>query len=135
MPITRSWATGLFTAALLVAAVPVSSPAFAHRRAAVRLGPDDDGRSLHVLRGTRITLTLHRDEVGGYQRPTSDRPDVLRPDRVANDAGSARADFTAVDVGYATIISHRDQPCGLFDCRDDASPYRVQVEVDHTPED
>jgi hypothetical protein len=105
----------------------------------VRLGDADDGRSVHVLPGTRIEVELRPNAQGGYRAPTTDRPDVLREDSRGEDdpgPGEAHARFVAAAPGYATITSDRDAACGQFlECDTAAHPYRVHVAVDHSPED
>jgi hypothetical protein len=105
----------------------------------MRLGVADDGRSVHVLPGTRIEIDLRPNGERGYRAPHTDRPDVLREDARSEDdpePGEAHGRFVALEPGYATITSDRDSSCGQStECDTAAHPYRVHVAVDHSPED
>jgi hypothetical protein len=145
MPSTPAWATRASAVVFCIPAVllllPATSNAGAGRMSAphLRLGEADNGRSVHVLPRTRIDVDLRPDSAGGYRAPHTDRLDVLREEAASEDdpqPGHARAEFVALEPGYATIISDRDAACGQFlECDTAAHPYRVHVAVDHSPSD
>jgi hypothetical protein len=73
----------------------------------------DAGRTITVPVGTVITVDLAPD-AGSYDPPQVDDVAVLREDSRSGgypDATDARASYTAVTTGTATIASATDLPC------------------------
>jgi hypothetical protein len=120
-------------AAVAASSLPISLPLqlLDSAPSVVQVTQQDAGKTIDVSRGTLIQVDLH----GSYDPPSVDHPEILQEGTHSGGyptGSDARAMFTAVGAGNATISSRIDVTCMHTNphCMIMPAPLHVNIVVD-----
>jgi hypothetical protein len=106
---------------------PPSNPAPSDGSLLIALGSGNSGQTIRVVRGTRITITLHPNS--GYQwtglTSTSSSVVVIRSSAASSSGSEAEA--SAIGVGMARLQASDNPSCGV--CRPPSQLWEVTIQV------